>query len=467
MATSDAHPHGAIAHFDIEKMVHRERPLLTDEQRAYVSRDLHIPKFRQLQSEGASKADRAYQPDRDLTYVARVRRYLREPLAEFLATMVLVIIGDASVCQVRISEFLGTNLGSYTSIAFSWAVAVLLGILIAAGTTGAHLNPSVTIANALFRRFPWRRVPIYIAAQMLGGFVGCLIVFANYRAGIAQVEGSYDVLSLKTAGYFATLPATYISKTSQVFSEVLDTAILIGVLFAVGDPKNLQDGAEAGPFYIFWTIFALGAALGTNTGYALNMARDTAPRIALSVVGYPSEIWTAYGYYSTVPIYAPIVGAIIGGLVYDTFIYEEDSPVNRPYFGYYEWRWRHATKNAADATANAVNDAMDAVATTLPDAMVPDALLARAKDNETSDASNGTTSAEKWSAEEGNIEHAGSNNINNSNIKRSDSSGGLSTRRVLPYATFAPQRFGPADYTPEPRRGSQADGVAVQRPRSH
>ncbi|BFZ55219.1 glycerol channel [Savitreella phatthalungensis] len=395
LSQPDLHREHGFEHFSVHSTKpHRTvNPEMVTASRRELLQDSYVPKFLQLQREGPSREAHKIDKTRDLTYLARARRYLREPLAEFLGTAILVIFGDGSVCQVRISEILNpaASLGNYTSIGISWALGVLVAIVVAGNTSGAHLNPSVTLANALFRRFPWKKLPIYILAQMLGGIVGSAIVFGLYHPAIRQVEDG-DALTLRTAGYFSTFAQPYLGKSTQILSEVNSTALLIIAIFAAGDEAN--GFGQTAPFLIALTVMAIGMALGFNTGYALNAARDTGPRILMSMVGYPGTIWSEYGFYSLTILWTPLLGAIVGGLVYDILVFTGDSPLNRPYFGFYEWRWRTHGMQAAEAVGDAMGDAVQAVAEALPEAIVPDALLNDSDGTSTRSTTASTTEAE-------------------------------------------------------------------------
>ena len=92
----------------------------------------------------------------------------------------------------------------YLSINFGWAVGTALGVWVSSGISGGHINPAVTIALATFRDFPWRKVPSYIFAQLMGGLCGAGIVYANYIHAIDIFEGGRNVRTLATAGLFST-----------------------------------------------------------------------------------------------------------------------------------------------------------------------------------------------------------------------------------------------------------------------
>jgi aquaglyceroporin related protein len=117
----------------------------------------------------------------------------------------------------------------------------MLGIYVA-GDSGAYLNPAITLSNCLYRQLPWRRFPIYLIAQLLGGFVGSGIVYANYISAIDWFEGhgkrTVPPAPRATAGIFCTYPQAFDTKTSQFFSEFIASALLMFVIFALKDPSN-------------------------------------------------------------------------------------------------------------------------------------------------------------------------------------------------------------------------------------
>lgn len=124
---------------------------------------------------------------------------------------------------------------------YSWGLGVMLGVYVA-GDSGAYLNPAVTFCSCLFRQLPWRRFPVYFVAQILGGFVGSGIVYANYISAIDNFEGgkmrTVPPAENATAGIFCTYPQAFVTKSSQFFSEFIASALLMFVIFALKDPSN-------------------------------------------------------------------------------------------------------------------------------------------------------------------------------------------------------------------------------------
>ncbi|KAL5606792.1 hypothetical protein BROUX41_003172 [Berkeleyomyces rouxiae] len=262
----------------------------------------------------------------------RIRRAYQDYFSEFLGTLVIVLFGDSVVAQSVLS---GGAAGGYVSINFGWGLAVAFGIF-AGGKSGAHLNPAVTLALAVFRQFSWRKVPGYIAAQMLGGFVGALLMYANYVSAIDNFEGGHGVRTVggatSTAGLWCTYPQPFLNKAGQMFSEALASAVLMAGILAVTDRGNIG-GAVALPMAVGLLVFAIGLCFGWETGYAINMARDFMPRLASYMVGYGTRVWSAGNYYFWVPMVSPFLGTLLGAFIYDLLIFDGESPVNMPYMG--------------------------------------------------------------------------------------------------------------------------------------
>jgi aquaglyceroporin related protein len=263
----------------------------------------------------------------------RWRYAFREPLAEFFGVLIMIMYGDGVVAQVVLSS---GEKGNYTMIAFSWATAVFLGYAVSAGVSGAHLNWGVTLSAAVYRKFPWRKVPGYLFAQFLGGYCGALIMYGVYYQAFNDFEGGSQRTvtgPTATAGVFCTFPQPFLSTQGQVTSELVTSALLQIGIFSMTDPHNAPLG-NAFPFGLFVLIYGLGSSYGYLTGYAINLARDFGPRLAAATVGYPSELFTAYSHYFWVPVVIPIIGCLTGGFFYDLFIYQGlDSPLNQKDLG--------------------------------------------------------------------------------------------------------------------------------------
>lgn len=270
-------------------------------------------------------------PEAEPTWVV-TRRLCRDAFSEFMGVFTLILFGNGVVAQVMLSD---STAGDYQSISWGWGIGVMLGVYVA-GKSGGHINPAVTFANCLYRRFPWRKFPIYMVAQVLGAMAASAIVYANYYSAIDQFEGSGIRTvgsATSTAGIFCSYPQPFMTKTGMFFSEFIASAILMMVLYALLDPDNIN-APHLTPLALFFLVFGIGACFGWETGYAINLARDFGPRLVSYMLGYGGDVWSAGGYYFWVPMLAPFMGCAFGGFLYDLFIYERrDSPINTPYMG--------------------------------------------------------------------------------------------------------------------------------------
>lgn len=176
----------------------------------------------------------------------------------------------------------------------------MLGVYVA-GCAGGHLNPAITFVNCLFRGFPWKKLPIYAAAQIMGCYCGAAIIYGNYKSAIDAYEG-YGIRTVPgysktaTGGIFCTYPQPFLTKTGQVFSEIIASSVLVFCIFAIKDDANLGAGNMV-PIVLLFLIFGIGATLGWETGYAINLARDFGPRLLSYSVGYGPNVWRAGDYY--------------------------------------------------------------------------------------------------------------------------------------------------------------------------
>ena len=249
-----------------------------------------------------------------------LRGIARELAAEFLGTFTLIVFGVAVVAQVVLSR--QTN-GQYLSINIGWGLAVTMGAYVAGGVSGAHLNPAVSLALAVHRGFPWKKVLPYSFAQLAGAFVAALVVyvtyheaFANFDNGIRQVTGPEG-----TAGIFATYPQAFLSTFPGGFiDQIVGTALLVLGIFAITDQRNANLPNPFAPIVVGALVFLIGATFGYNAGYAINPARDFGPRLFTAVAGWGSDVFRAGNSWWWVPIIAPCIGGVLGGYAYDLLI---------------------------------------------------------------------------------------------------------------------------------------------------
>ncbi len=231
-------------------------------------------------------------------------------LFEFIGTAVLILLGDGVVASNILKGSKGYN-GGWVVVTMAWGFAVMCGVFIAGPYSGAHLNPAVSIGLAAAGVFPWAYVPAYIVAQLLGGFVGAVLVWLFYKDHYDLTDDADAKLAT-----FCTMPAI-MNKPRNFFCETVGTFLLVFVILALAIQANTPDigMGSLGAFPVTFLIMAIGMSLGGATGYAINPARDLPPRIAhclLPIKGKGSSGWG----YSWVPVFGPIVGAAVAAAVY-------------------------------------------------------------------------------------------------------------------------------------------------------
>ncbi|WAL63003.1 aquaporin family protein [Amycolatopsis cynarae] len=239
-----------------------------------------------------------------------------ELAAEFLGTLILILFGCGVVAQV-----VAGGIGDHDSITWAWGLGVTLGVYVASRISGAHLNPAVTIALAVFKGFSWRKVAPYALAQTAGAFIAALLVRWNYT----EVLNAKDPgLTIKTQGVFSTLPGNGtlpVSDWGAFRDQIIGTAILVLLILAITDLRNTAPAANMAPLIVGFAVVAIGMAWGTDAGYAINPARDFGPRLASWLTGYDTAFTDQYGSpYWWIPIVAPVLGGLIGAGLYKLFI---------------------------------------------------------------------------------------------------------------------------------------------------
>ncbi len=236
---------------------------------------------------------------------------MTEFIAELIGTMLLVLLGNGVVANVVLKGTKGNNSG-WIVIAFGWGFAVMTGVFVAGPISGAHLNPAVTLGLAMGGIFPWAKVGIYIAGQMIGALLGALLVWLSYYDHYQLEEDKGGILAT-----FSTAPA--IRKMPKNFiTEVIGTFVLIYVIFHITgfqfqapDREGVEIGlGSIGALPVAFLVVGIGLSLGGPTGYAINPARDLGPRIMHAILPIKHKGNSDWS-YSWVPVLGPIAGAAI------------------------------------------------------------------------------------------------------------------------------------------------------------
>jgi glycerol uptake facilitator protein len=244
---------------------------------------------------------------------------LAELSAEFFGTMTILLFGAGVVAMVVLfgsgtpGEIVN---GGHSNITWAWGLGVMLGVYVSGRISGGHLNPAVTLALAVFRGFSWSKVAPYCVAQTAGAFAGAAIVFLNYRPAFERFDPALE----KTAGVFCTFPAFPNQLSAGFIDQVIGTAILLFLIFAVTDERNSPVGANLAPFVIGLIVVAIGMSYGALHGYAINPARDFGPRLFTVLAGFRNNGLTDGTNQFLVPIIGPLAGGIVGAGLYDLCI---------------------------------------------------------------------------------------------------------------------------------------------------
>ncbi|MCK4377115.1 MAG: aquaporin family protein [Actinomycetia bacterium] len=228
-------------------------------------------------------------------------------VGEIIGTMILIILGDGVVANVLLNKSKGKDSG-WIVITTGWGLAVAVAVYAVGWISGAHINPAVTVGLAAIGSFPWADVPMYIIGQMIGGFLGGVIVWLAYLPHWSETEDT----GLKLA-VFSTGPAIR-NYSLNLLTEIIGTFMLVaGVLFILDARNELTSGF--GPLLIGFLVWSIGLSLGGPTGYAINPARDLGPRIAHAILPIAGKGKSDWG-YSWIPVVGPIIGGILGALFY-------------------------------------------------------------------------------------------------------------------------------------------------------
>jgi glycerol uptake facilitator protein len=277
--------------------------------------------------------------------IGRISGTFGELLSEFLGVFIIIAFGDG-VVAMAVAALPGSGrtsgptvifdaAGDWLLITFGWAMAVAFAVWVAGGVSGAHLNPAVTLAFAVRRNFPYKKVLPYWGAQVLGAFVGAALVFLVYHNAIdafdlAAKTPKSSGQALATYSIFATFPAKYFAGSSigPLIDQIVGTAFLVMFVVAIIDARNSAVGSNLTPLIVGLIVLAIGDSFGANAGYAINPARDFGPRLFAYFAGWGKVAlpgtYNAPGFHFTdyfwVPIVGPLIGGIIGVIIYDLFV---------------------------------------------------------------------------------------------------------------------------------------------------
>jgi len=243
---------------------------------------------------------------------------LPELAAEFFGTLILLLFGNGVVAMVVLfahnppipGEIVN---GGFTNINWAFGIGVTMGVYVAGRISGGHINPAVTLAAAIFRKFPWVKVIPYMLAQTAGAFVASAIVYWNYRPQFHLVDPGLE----HTAGVFTTFPAFPEMLSAGLLDQTIGTALLVFLIWAIIDERNQPPQANLTPILIGAIVVGIGMAFGGLHGYAINPARDFGPRLFTVLAGFKNNGLTDGPAVWWVPVVGPLVGGVIGAAAWD------------------------------------------------------------------------------------------------------------------------------------------------------
>jgi glycerol uptake facilitator protein len=233
--------------------------------------------------------------------------------AELLGTMFLILLGTGVVANVVLKGTKGNNAG-WMVVTTGWALAVFVGVVVAAPYSGAHLNPAVTLGLAIAGKFPWSKVILYIVAQMIGAIIGSMLMWMVYKDHFNATTDPDAQLAV-----FSTGPAIK-NRVFNLLSEIVGTFVLVFVVFYFTNAEIVEEASpiglgSLGALPVAFLVWGIGLSLGGTTGYAINPARDLGPRIAHAILPMKqkgSSDWK----YAWIPILGPLIGGAIAGLLF-------------------------------------------------------------------------------------------------------------------------------------------------------
>ncbi|MEN6577526.1 MAG: MIP/aquaporin family protein [Phycisphaerales bacterium] len=267
---------------------------------------------------------------------------LRKCAGETVGTFILVFFGVGSV---HASVLTGAQEGIW-QVAVVWGVAISLAIYATGALSGAHMNPAITAAFAVFRGFPWRQVVLYISSQLLGAFLAAAVLYSLFSGILGQFESTHGIvrgtagseLSAMVYGEYFPNPATAhslhwadgtVSLVQAMLAEGVGTAFLAFFIFAVTDAKSVSGpGTRLLPIFIGLTVSILISVIAPLTQAGFNPARDFGPRLFAYLAGWgPIAIPGPRGGFFTVYIVSPILGALVGAAAYQGLVASPLLPV--------------------------------------------------------------------------------------------------------------------------------------------
>jgi glycerol uptake facilitator protein len=251
------------------------------------------------------------------------RQLLGELISEAVAIFIIIAFGDSVACMYVLYDP-SPYQNAYWGVCISWGLGVTIAIYVTGSVSGTHANPAVTLALAVFRGFPIKKVVPYWAAQVFGAFVGAVIVYALFQPVIDNYNQVHNLTRTAggAAGVLFTHPGLAITPMHALFDQIILTAFLLLGIFAITEQYNeMAPGANSGALMIGLLVAAIGASMGYLEAWAINPARDLGPRIFAYFAGWGSSAFPSPGNYWWIPIVGPLIGGVVGAGFYQLLIH--------------------------------------------------------------------------------------------------------------------------------------------------
>lgn len=226
---------------------------------------------------------------------------------EVIGTALLILLGNGVVANTVLAGTKAAN-ANWNTITLGWGMAVFVAVFSVAAISGAHLNPAVSFGLAMVGKFSWAAVPPYVLGQFLGAAIGASLVWLFYRPHLAKTRDRDSKLAI-----FCTAPAIR-DRRSNFLCEAMGTSVLVFAVLQLAEPAFGLGALDALPVGLL--VLSIGLSLGGTTGYAINPARDLAPRLMHALLPMPGGKRDSDWQYAWIPTLAPLLGAAIAAALY-------------------------------------------------------------------------------------------------------------------------------------------------------
>ncbi|ARO68254.1 aquaporin [Xylella fastidiosa subsp. pauca] len=251
------------------------------------------------------------------------RKMFGELISEAIAMFIIIALGESAAAMYILYDP-SPYQNAYWGLCISWGLAVTIAIYVTASVSGTHANPAVTLALALYRGFPWKKVLPYWAAQVIGAFIGAMIVYQLYSPVIDYYNHIHQLTrdAGGAAGVFFTSTGMAITPIHALGDEIILTAFLIFGIFAITERFNeAAPTANSGALVIGLLVATIGACMGYLEGWAINPARDLGPRLFAFLAGWGESAFPGKDHYWWIPIIGPLIGGVMGATAFQCLIY--------------------------------------------------------------------------------------------------------------------------------------------------